>query len=1393
VLLHLRQVVRLIVGLTPSLPSPYLRAQDATDHTLWETRYGLLLWLSVLVLVPFDLSTADSYASLGGGSGSATAAASAADGLVATLVSTCAGYLSDPGPVRDAAAVCLAKLLTRPDMEGGRLHSFVNAAVDTLAACVLRPAAAPGGGARAGDPSTGGTGGDLAGVGLFGVTAAAAAATAGGGGEAGAFHAGIGGGGAAASPPVSSRAFLVTGVLQTLAHVAKFGHRRALAGVQGDVFDRVVAITTASSAGASFGTAAGARAAAAGRAGASSGVQLRSSPLMRKLLVKLAARTGLTYLPPRVQPWRYARGSRSLLLNLAAAGVAGTATAAAAEGGHRPQGHTGAAAANSSSSTGHHDGGDGDDNDDVAVPPQMEDIVDALLTGLRDSDTVVRWAAAKGVGRVTGRLPLDLADDVVAAVLALLAPTEGDAAWHGGCLALAELVRRGLLLPKRLPEAVPRVLQALAYDVRRGSHSVGAHVRDAACYVCWAFARAYEPGVMAPHVGALATGMLVTALFDREVNCRRAAAAAFQESVGRQGAGSFPHGLEVLTAADYFTLGNRGHAFTVVAPAVAAFPVYRGPLREHLLAVKIRHWDAAVRGLAARALAALAVVRPVDASWIADVAAPALLAGTTSPELFTRHGCTLALAELVLAVGGVPGLALPPALVDDVRNVVVKAEKARVYTGRGGEAVRAAMCRLIACQCLAGHALSRKAALRLLQTLEECLRHPNGAIQATAAGALAALAAHALGAPEPALLDKLPRSYAHRLRIEDNPALRRGLALALGALPRPLLLGAPGLLDDVVTALVGATRLERVIQKRDAETRRNAAASLAALVRTVGVGHRAVVAVGRDGGVAVVEVAAVGAAAAAPAEGDAASSTAAAPAVSSPLARLLAAEAAQPGLTPAQLQRVLEALVHCTWDYAVDNRGDVGSWVRQAAVEGIEAVVAEVQAAAWAQQQAVAALRSPAGGAAAASFAALPLPSAALHTALLRAFPGDLPPALLQPGAAAAAALASATERPSALATRTGLPLGARVRVTGDAGDGGAAAGVTGRVTHIAAAGAVVEVEVDGGGAASVPSSSVLRLPASAVCGVADGGACDTAVAAIVVGPSPLPASIGSSTTTTAAAATSGGDDARAALLAALTAPGADVLTAYLPPQLLTDVVGAHLRLAAEKLDRLRGAAGEALTRLLHAPHPLPRLPGVPHRERLEAALPAPPGLQARPAAAAAAAPAGDAAPPAFDGGFSGDFGGEDAEEALEETPVPAEVTEAAAAAAATADGDSDDTGPTTMPSHQPVPAASGDGELLQLSLPHVMFPRLAALLPLPAYTASLVTGLVTSVGGLSETVVRHASGALVGWAAAALRDGRDADVEAVALALLALLRPRRKQVRVGGGGGRWWSAVERW
>lgn len=51
---------------------------------------------------------------------------------------------------------------------------------------------------------------------------------------------------------------------------------------------------------------------------------------------------------------------------------------------------------------------------------------------------------------------------------------------------------------------VPLIIKSLTYDEKRGACSVGSNVRDAACYVCWSFARAYEPKELEPFVNQIA-------------------------------------------------------------------------------------------------------------------------------------------------------------------------------------------------------------------------------------------------------------------------------------------------------------------------------------------------------------------------------------------------------------------------------------------------------------------------------------------------------------------------------------------------------------------------------------------------------------------------------------------------------------------------------------------------------------------------------------------------------------------------------------------------------------------------------------------------------------------------------------------------------------------------
>lgn len=51
-------------------------------------------------------------------------------------------------------------------------------------------------------------------------------------------------------------------------------------------------------------------------------------------------------------------------------------------------------------------------------------------------------------------------------------------------------------------------------------------------------------------------------------------------------------------------------AFLTVGPAVGAFAMYRAPLAEYLAGQQLRHWEAPLRVLAARALGALAAGEP---------------------------------------------------------------------------------------------------------------------------------------------------------------------------------------------------------------------------------------------------------------------------------------------------------------------------------------------------------------------------------------------------------------------------------------------------------------------------------------------------------------------------------------------------------------------------------------------------------------------------------------------------------------------------------------------------------------------------------------------------------------------------------------------------------------
>nr|XP_005887835.1 PREDICTED: tubulin-specific chaperone D isoform X2 [Bos mutus] len=714
--------------------------QNPKDHETWETRYMLLLWLSVTCLIPFDFSRLDGNLSQPGQERAST---------MDRILQVAESYLVVSDKARDAAAVLVSKFVTRPDVKQKKMASFLDWSLCTLARSSFQT--------------------------IEGVIA-------------------------------------MDGTLQALAQIFKHGKREDCLPYAATVLQCLDSCRLPDS----------------------------NQTLLRKLGVKLVQRLGLTFLKPQVAKWRYQRGCRSLAESLQ----------------HSIQ--------NPREPVTQAETPDSDGQDDV--PEEVESVIEQLLVGLKDKDTIVRWSAAKGIGRMAGRLPKELADDVTGSVLDCFSFQETDSAWHGGCLALAELGRRGLLLPSRLSDVVPVILRALTYEEKRGACSVGSNVRDAACYVCWAFARAYEPQELKPFVTAISSALVIATVFDRDVNCRRAASAAFQENVGRQG--TFPHGIDILTTADYFAVGNRSNCFLVIRT---------------------------IRELSAKALRNLAQRAP---EHTAREVFPRLLSMTQSPDLHTRHGAVLACAEvarslhtLAMQQGRPVSDFLDEKAMHGLKQIHQQLYDRQLYRGLGGELMRQAVCILIENVALSKMPFRGDAVIDgwqwlindTLKNLHLISSHSRQHIKEAAVSALAALCSeyHARepGEAEAAAQEELVKLYLAELQSPEEMT-RCGCALALGALPAFFLKGR---LRQVLAGLRAVTH----ISPKDvsfAEARRDALKAISRICQTVGVR----------------------------AEG--------------PPDEAVCRE---------NVSQIYCTLLDCLKDYTTDSRGDVGAWVREAAMTSL--------------------------------------------------------------------------------------------------------------------------------------------------------------------------------------------------------------------------------------------------------------------------------------------------------------------------------------------------------------------------------------------------------------------------------------------------------------------------
>uniref|UniRef100_A0A4W6G125 Tubulin-specific chaperone D n=1 Tax=Lates calcarifer TaxID=8187 RepID=A0A4W6G125_LATCA len=494
--------------------------QDPKDSETWETRYMLLLWLSMTCLIPFDLSRLDGHLESEGGK--------AREPTMDRILAIAKSYLVVSDSPRDAASVLVSKFMTRPDVKQKRLGDFLDWSLTTIS--------------QTNDQSM-------------------------------------------------RDIMVLDGALQSLAKLFKHGKRDDLLQYAPTILQCLEQKRLSES----------------------------SQAMLRKLGVKLIQRLGLTFLKPRLAAWRYQRGSRSLAANLSMSQSASTTDAVSPDVEAQEQ------------------------EEDYDIPEEVETVIEHLLVGLKDKETIVRWSAAKG-----NVIFFDLC-------CCFSSFQETDNAWHGGCLALAELGRRGLLLPSRLTDVVPLIIKSLTYEEKRGACSVGSNVRDAACYVCWSFARAYEPKELKPFVTQIARSLIS---FFMIIQCTE----------------------NVISC-----------LFVVY---IASFPEYTNAMIDHLVAMKINHWDSVIRELATKALHNLTPQAP---DYMATTVLPQLLPMAVGIDLHSRHGAILACAEITHALYKL-GLQTNRTVVDMISSECVDALKnihQMVRVGFGGELMRPAMCGLI--------------------------------------------------------------------------------------------------------------------------------------------------------------------------------------------------------------------------------------------------------------------------------------------------------------------------------------------------------------------------------------------------------------------------------------------------------------------------------------------------------------------------------------------------------------------------------------------------------------------------------------------------------------------------------------------------------------------------
>lgn len=196
--------------------------------------------------------------------------------------------------------------------------------------------------------------------------------------------------------------------------------------------------------------------------------------------------------------------------------------------------------------------------------------LDAFESLLYSNSSVLRYSAAKYIARVEATASDADMEQSCLRYLEILSENienmENDPNyWNGMLTLLAELLRVIRKPIENFSRALCRVLiKGLHFTQERVSYSIGQNVRDAACYVCWSFFRSYID--LTDVYEELCDSLLALSLLDREINVRRAAAAALQEGLGRYNVYDYKKKFKIIENVNFHSVSLATNCYSKIAP-----------------------------------------------------------------------------------------------------------------------------------------------------------------------------------------------------------------------------------------------------------------------------------------------------------------------------------------------------------------------------------------------------------------------------------------------------------------------------------------------------------------------------------------------------------------------------------------------------------------------------------------------------------------------------------------------------------------------------------------------------------------------------------------------------------------------------------------------------------